>query len=168
MTFDESFAIVLKHEGGFQANPADKGNWTGGRIGRGVLKGTKWGISAAAYPELDIKGLTQADAKEIYLRDYWRPAGCDFVPEAVRFDLFDMAVHSGPAAARETLQRALGVEPDGVIGRRTRAAIEKADPGRLLARFNGWRLQRMTRNPTVWAEFGRGWAIRIADNLKRI
>lgn len=36
----------------------DKGNWTGGRVGVGQLKGTKYGISAAAYLHLGIKSLT--------------------------------------------------------------------------------------------------------------
>jgi hypothetical protein len=32
----------------------DPGNWTGGAIGKGELRGTKWGISAQTYPQIDI------------------------------------------------------------------------------------------------------------------
>ena len=33
--FDRMFDFVVGHEGGFTANPADSGNWTGGAIGAG-------------------------------------------------------------------------------------------------------------------------------------
>ena len=49
--FAAAIAMVLAHEGGFQGMPDDPGNWTGGRLGDGTLKGTKFGISAASYPD---------------------------------------------------------------------------------------------------------------------
>jgi lysozyme family protein len=55
--FDRVFDIVVGHEGGFTANPADCGNWTGGVIGTGTCRGTRFGISAAAYPDLDIANI---------------------------------------------------------------------------------------------------------------
>jgi len=64
--FDRMFDLVACHEGGFTDNAADPGNWTGGAIGAGLCRGTKFGISAAAYPELDIAGITLDAAKEIY------------------------------------------------------------------------------------------------------
>ena len=39
--------------------------------------------------------MTLARAKVIYHRDFWLAAGCNYVPESARFDLFDMAVNSG-------------------------------------------------------------------------
>ena len=67
--FDVIFDRVLGHEGGFQADPRDRGNWTGGEVGKGELKGTKYGVAAMTYPELDIESLTKADAKIIFRRD---------------------------------------------------------------------------------------------------
>ncbi|MCH2240941.1 MAG: hypothetical protein MK041_03185 [Aquabacterium sp.] len=166
MDFDQAFDRLIGHEGGYQADPNDRGNWTGGRVGAGTLKGTKYGISAMSYPGEDIKGLTLDRARQIYRRDFWGPAGCDLVPDAIKFDLFDTAVNSGVRAAIVLLQRAAGVNADGIIGPVTSLAISSADPARLLARFNGWRLDMLNNNPTLWARFGRGWAQRIADNLK--
>lgn len=166
MDFDTAFIKLLGHEGSFQNDPADRGNWTGGQPGQGKLKGTKYGISAMTYPIEDIENLTLARAKEIYRRDFWGSAGCDAVPMAMKFDLFDTAVNSGPKTAIKLLQRALGVVDDGIIGRQTMLAISNADPFRLLARFNGHRLDYINDNPTTWARYGRGWAQRIADNLK--
>ena len=38
--FKRSLRFVFRHEGGFTKNEKDKGNWTGGRVGSGVLKGS--------------------------------------------------------------------------------------------------------------------------------
>ncbi len=163
--FCEAFDRVIEHEKGFQANPKDRGNWTGGQVGVGVLKGTKYGVSAAAYPGEDIANLTLDQARQLYRRDYWGPAGCDLVPPGMRFDLFDTAVHSGPSRARKLLQQALGVPADGSIGPVTLTALSNMDRNRLAARFNGARLDFLNNNPALWDEFGRGWAQRIAENL---
>lgn len=47
--------ITLKYERGYSNDPNDRGNWTGHNVGVGILKGTKYGIAAHAYPRLDIK-----------------------------------------------------------------------------------------------------------------
>ena len=79
MGFDRAFEETIGLEGGFSRDPDDNGNWTGGRKGLGKLKGTKYGISAAQYPSLDIESLTLHGAKEICRRDYWSPLRLDYV-----------------------------------------------------------------------------------------
>src|SRR5690242_14307791 len=110
--FDQAFKAVVGHEGGYSANPADPGNWTGGRCGTGACRGTNWGISAAAYPQLDIKALTLAEAQAIYRRDYWDKAGCGKLPAALALLVFDAAVNSGVRRAVRWLQAALKVPQD--------------------------------------------------------
>ncbi|HOW47364.1 MAG TPA: glycosyl hydrolase 108 family protein [Rubrivivax sp.] len=154
MTFDEAFEALIGHEGGYVNDPRDPGGET------------KYGISRRAYPGEDIAHLTLERAKQIYLRDYWAPAGCDAVPDALRMDLFDMAVNSGVKPAIRCLQSACGETQDGVLGPRTIQAASSMPPARLLARFNGRRLAMLTDLPT-WPAFGKGWARRIADNLTR-
>jgi lysozyme family protein len=51
-----------------------------------------------------------------------------------------------------------------VLGPRTIQAINSMPTLRLVARFNGARLAFMA-GLSVWPTFGRGWALRIADNL---
>lgn len=171
MDFDTAFSLLIGHEAGFQNDPEDRGNWTGGRKGAGELKGTKYGVSAASYPGEDIKNLTLDRARWIYKRDFWGPAGCDIVHDVVRFDLFDTAVHTSapgkPTTAIRMLQRAVGAKDDGVLGPRTLMAVQQMDPYRVLARFNGQRLDYINDNPEQFARFGRGWTQRIAENLKR-
>jgi lysozyme family protein len=164
MDFDQAFERLRGHEGGFTQDRTDSGNWTGGEVGLGTCKGTKYGISAAAYPGEDIEHLTIERARELYRRDYWGPAGCDCVPDAMRFDLFDMAVNSGVKAAVRALQKAAGQTEDGVLGPRTLQAVQSMPALRLVARFNGARLLHVTE-ARAWPSYGRGWARRIALNL---
>jgi lysozyme family protein len=152
MTFDEAFLVLIGHEGGLVNHPRDPG---------GV---TKYGISQRAYPGEDIPGMTLERAKQIYQRDYWGPAGCDAVPDGVKFSLFDMAVNSGVKPAIKCLQRAVGVTDDGVLGPLTLQAVASIHPSKFIARFNGHRLQFMS-GLSNWPAFGRGWANRIAKNL---
>lgn len=165
MDFDRAFELLIGHEGGFQKDPRDRGNWTGGKVGVGQLKGTKFGISAMTYPGEDIEGMTLDRAKQLYARDFWGKAGADLVPDVLRYDVFDTAVNSGTKRAVQFIQRALGVADDGVIGPVTTLALSHIDPYRLLARFNGHRLDFLNDNPELWATYGRGWSQRIAENL---
>ena len=97
MTPDQAFTVVIGTEGGFDADPRDRGNWTGGQIGAGRHNGTKFGISSAAYPTLAIADLTLADAIGIYRMRYWLPAACDHLPDGLDLVVFDAAVNSGVA-----------------------------------------------------------------------
>lgn len=152
MTFDEAFERLIGHEGGYVNDPTDPGGET------------KYGVSRSSYPGEDIPNMTLDRAKAIYRRDYWGPAGCESVPDAVKFDLFDMAVNSGVKTAVKTLQTAVFADPDGVIGPRTLMGISTMSKDCLIRRFNGLRLQLMTRLKN-WPDHGRGWANRIAANL---
>lgn len=165
MTFDECFALLLGHEGEYSDDVSDPGNWTGGKVGLGTMKGTKWGISAKSYPHLDIKNLTKADAKKIYRDDFWNPIKGDELPPALRFHVFDAAVNSGPDWARIWLQRAVGAAVDGKIGPATLAAAHRSDQVKAAVEINTERLLFMT-NALIWQSQSKGWARRIAKNLK--
>lgn len=164
MTFDEAFARVIGHEGGLSMDRNDRGNWTGGAVGAGQLAGTKYGISSAAYPGEDIPNLTLERARALYRRDYWGPAGCDALPDELKFHVFDMAVNSGVRAAVRALQTAVGEADDGILGPRTLQAVQSMPAQRLLARFNGARLQQLA-DAVTWPAHGRGWVRRVASNL---
>ncbi len=136
--FDAAVAAVLAHEGGFQNDAADPGNWTGGAPGRGVLKGTKYGISAAAYPDLDIAALGEADARAIYRRDWWDRLGLARLPAPLATKLLDAAINLGAHSAIACLQRALravgrAVAEDGALGPATLAAAAAVPPDAALA-----------------------------------
>lgn len=150
--FDQCFEKLIGNEGGYTPGKGDPGGET------------KFGVSKRSYPALEISSLTLDDAKAIYMRDFWTPAGCDSVPTSIAFDLFDMAVNSGVSRAVKTLQRVAGTAEDGKLGPVTLAAVAQLDPVRAVAWFNGVRLSFMV-SLDVWPTFSRGWALRISDNL---
>ena len=119
--------VVLGFEGGFQKRPDDPGNWTGGQVGKGELRGTKRGISAAAYPDLEIEALTDEQIVGLYKRDYWDKNRCGEMPPRWALAAFDASVLQGVFGAAFCLQRALGVAQDGKIGAQTIAAVLAAD-----------------------------------------
>ena len=138
--FAAAVARVLSNEGGFQKNPKDRGNWTGGQIGVGELRGTKYGISARAHPDVDIENLTVAEAEAIIYTDYWSKFHLSFLPASIAGKALDMAVLCGGVPAIECLQRALRVckQPiavDGAIGAQTSTACLHVAPGALHEAF---------------------------------
>jgi lysozyme family protein len=153
-TFDQAFERLLGHEGGYVNDSRDPGGET------------NWGISKRAYPNVDIKALTQDAAKVIYRRDYWAPVRADELPDLVRFDVFDAAVNHGASQSAKWLQRAVGASPDGVIGAQTVAAARAAG-SQIAAVFNGYRLQFYTDSGN-WPTYGKGWARRVASNLQNL
>jgi len=153
-SFDACFAVVIGEEGGYTDDPADPGGET------------NWGISKAAYPGVDIKALTQDQAKEIYRRDYWTPCRCDALPPPLAMLMFDAAVNNGVQRAKEWLQAALGVATDGVLGAQTMAALQTATQDSeavqgTCAEFLARRLDFMGGLKT-WQNFGLGWSRRLA------
>ena len=163
--FDRVFDIVVGHEGGFTAYPADCGYWTGGVIGTGTCRGTRFGISAAAYPDLDIANLSLDAAKALYQRDYWQRIAGDRLPASLALLVFDAAVNNGTGRAIRWLQQVVQVLQDGVIGQKTLSAVDQAAarPDGLIdlgAEFLAQRLLFMTSLPT-WRTFGLGWARRL-------
>jgi lysozyme family protein len=159
------FDRLIDHEGGFQKNPDDRGNWTSGKVGVGGLKGTKFGISAMSYPRLDIENLTLDDAKGIYWQDFWLRMRCPEFHLAIGYQLFDIAVNSGPGNSIRMLQRAVEVADDGSVGPITREAVISMDVDDVLCLINAERLEFCSKLST-WNIFGRGWARRIAKNLR--
>ena len=150
--FDYFIERVLVHEGGYVNDPRDPG------------QETRWGISKRAYPQVDIRNLTRAQAVDIYRRDFWQRVRGDELPREFAFQALDAAVNHGIGNAVRWMQRAAGVADDGVIGPVTLAAVQRAQPADLVLRFNAERL-RFYAKLTTFSAFGRGWVNRVAGNL---
>ena len=158
MTFDDAFIALIGNEGGYSNDPADPGGET------------MWGITARVARDWgytgDMRLLPQPTAKVIAHDKYWVPAHCDDLPETMRFEAFDSAYNMGVHEAIVIIQRALGVEADGVFGAVTSAAMVGHPPESLRRKFTAERLRFYTNLPG-WEHDGRGWANRIADNLMK-
>lgn len=160
--FAPSFADVLVSEGDYTNDRRDPGNWTGGKVGAGLLKGTKKGISAAAYPHLDIKALNDNQIASIYEAKYWLPIRGDELRAGVDLSVFDYGVNSGPSRSAKDLQRVLGVAVDGRIGPATILAAKAADP-RLVIKGHCGKRMGFLRSLAIWNTFGKGWSTRVAN-----
>lgn len=88
--------FILLREGGYVNNPKDPGGET------------KYGISKRAYPELDIKNLTVAHAKELYIRDYYSLVVDDKMTFPQKAFMTDTAVNMGIGTARRFWQNSNG------------------------------------------------------------
>ncbi len=158
--FDRCLAFTLGAEGGYSNNPADPGNWTGGAVGHGELRGTKFGISAASYPKLDIAALSEDQAKSIYNQDYWLGLHGDELPPPIALTAFDAAVNAGPRRAIMWLQQAAGVPADGQMGPATLLALNSGN-ALLQAREALARRLEFSTHLSGWQSFGMGWSRRI-------
>jgi len=158
-SFTRCIAFTLAQEGGFSSNAADPGNWTGGAVGSGELRGTNFGISAAAYPSLAIAHLTQAEAEAIYRRDYWDKIAGDELAFPLALVAFDAAVNAGIRRSITWLQLAAGANPDGVLGNATIAALKMGNPQLIAREALARRLEFSSHLPS-WGTFGLGWTRR--------
>jgi lysozyme family protein len=105
MTFNTAIKLIIDNEGGYVWDKDDPGGET------------NFGISKRAYPNLDIKNLTQEEAEAIYFNDYWLKMRLDgFNNSLLQLHLFDEGVNSGIGTASILLQQILGVVSDGIIG----------------------------------------------------
>ena len=164
-TFDTVMDWVFTHEGGYSIDRNDPGNWTGGKVGKGQLKGTKFGISAKAYPNLDIKSLTKEQARALYKRDYWDKVKGDDLPAGLDYVAYDAAINSGPPQSAKWIQRAVGVDADGLIGAQTLAAIDAAarkNEEALIASATSQRLAFL-KSLKTWSRYGNGWKRRVDE-----
>ena len=121
---------LIAREGGYVANPADKGGPTRFGIREAVARAHGYAGTIAALP--------RDTAAAIYQADYWTRPGLDAVAAlapAVAAELFDTGVNMGPAAAAGFLRRALNalnrnhadypdIAPGGPIDATTLAALK--------------------------------------------
>lgn len=162
--FDIYIKRILSHEGGYSNDPDDPGNWTLGYKGGGELKGTKFGIAANTFPNVDIKRLTRFEAIELYRTYYWNKLPLSHLTDDMQFQMLDVSVNHGLGNAIRILQRALDVADDGKIGPVTKQALLYQDPHDVMLKFNAYRLKFYTKLST-FSKHGRGWTNRVANNL---
>jgi len=117
---------VLSDEGDLEERAGDRGGLT------------RYGISARAYPSVDVYTLTRDGAIAIYFRDWWQRFGFERLPAPLAAKCFDLAVNMGTTHAIVCLQRALRacgkrILQDGNLGAQTVAAASALEPTPLLA-----------------------------------
>jgi len=156
--WEDCFARVLKHEGGFVDHPKDPGGMTN----LGVTKANWESFLGRAVTEAEMRALTPDVVKPFYKERFWDKMRCDDLPSGVDYAAYDFAVNSGVGRSSKFLQRIAGVPDDGVIGNKSIAAICSIDPADVVNSLCDKRLEFLKALST-FPTFGRGWEIRVND-----
>jgi lysozyme family protein len=156
--WEDAFAAVLKHEGGYVNHPRDPGGMTN----LGVTKRAWEAYVGHEVDEAAMRALTPEIVKPFYKKMYWDKIKGDDLPSGVDYAAYDLAVNSGTGRAAKYLQEIAGVPSDGIIGPKSLAAIQACPAGEMVDALCGMRLDFLKRLPT-WDTFGKGWGRRVAD-----
>ncbi len=154
-SFDDAFVFLIGNEGKYSNNPKDPGGETMWGVTARVARA--WGYTGP------MKDLPRDTAKAIAKKLYWDPLSLDSFDPRVAFQIFDANYNGGHPVI--WMQGAAGSPVDGLIGPKTIAAVQAVDPMRFMMRWNSLRLSYFTSLNT-WQTFGKGWARRIASNLR--
>lgn len=155
--FSPLFDRLMEHEGGYVNNPNDPGGET------------NWGVTKQVAREYGYQGemrqLPKSTANQIAEKLYWKAIQGWQMDKSVAWQVVDAAYNHGNRNAVRMLQRAVGVSDDGVLGDITLSAVNGMDKNDVILRFNAERLEFYTKLKT-FSTFGRGWANRVAGNLR--
>jgi len=165
MRFEDCLTRILKHEGGFVNDPLD----SGGRTNLGVTQKVWEEWLGHPVTEADMKALTPQKIAPMYKLKYWNPSYCEVLPKGLDYVVFDFAVNAGTGRSVKTLQQAIGCVADGVIGPKTMAAINDAEPKDLIAKFSDARAdfyQGIVARKPDQARFIKGWLNRVEESRK--
>lgn len=164
--FEIEIPRVLAHEGGYVNHPSDPG----GETNRGItdrLDGKIDGLvdlDGDGIGDVNIKGLTEDQAKEVYKRKFWdQMKGDEIESQAIAGILFDGYVNMGTQAIK-MIQRILSLKDDGVVGNKTITAINNADEIILYTAYKKARImfyENLVERKPQLAVFLKGWLRRI-------
>lgn len=161
--FNVCFKILIEKEGGYSDDPSD----SGGR--------TKYGISQASYPNVNIIKLTLEEAKNIYFKDFWLAYKCEQIKDESLVSLyFNSCVNMGGRQSVKLLQKALNyfspnVKIDGTIGQQTIFAISNLSSAQIAHLISLYQLElskhylALVNFKSSNLKFLKGWLNRILN-----
>ena len=97
--FEKALAFVLKWEGGYVNDPADKG----GATNKGITQNTynSW-LTKQKKPINNVKNIKSDEVKAIYYQNYWRASGCNLIQNnKLAVAMFNTAVNRGVTKAQQ-------------------------------------------------------------------
>lgn len=178
--FNRSIETVLRHEGFFSDDKSDPGG------------ATKWGISLSYLQSLppvqadinkdgavdtkDIRSLDLEKAKEIYKIGWWdRYHYSEIQDTRVATKVLDLSVNMGASQAHKLVQRALGINDDGILGAQSIKAINDSNPGKLIQAISDEAMSLyvaltfkriQTMGITEGGKYLKGWLRRAYDPIQ--
>ena len=161
---------TLKFEGGFVNDPDDKGGETYRGISRKYHpKWVGWVLVDSRKPlkkgEIIIDPLLNKFVLDFYITNYFN-GHFDKMPLKLGAYCFDLGVHVGVMRAKCLLQKALKVNPDGVLGKKTMLALAKADIDKVIEDLKKERVafyMAIASKTPSQSKFLKGWVKRAID-----
>lgn len=172
---------ILRREGGFVDDPADKGGATNHGISLRYARGIGLDLDGDGDTDKDdIILVTPHIAQGMYLEDFYFGPRIDKLPESLQPQMFDISVNAGPHRAYELLQITLNsflvqdwkIICDGRWGPKSRQALEAVLSGvsekdlnnRLVSNRKHFYTVLVSTNPSQ-ARFLKGWHRRADEFL---
>lgn len=171
--FDFAIRIVLEHEGGLTNSPHDSGGLTSYGISLKYIKDEHIDINGdGKVDKNDILQLTQTEADNLYLNDWFRRYHYDKIKDKfVATKVFDFAVNAGAGRAAKIAKQALNsihgkfFQVNGELDDRSIALINATEPAVMMdaLRSEEAKFYRdiVKRNRSL-APFERGWLKRAS------
>ena len=130
-TVDQIADAIVAREGGFVNDPDDPGGATKHGVTLGTMKRLGIDLDGDGDTDVaDVRRLTTAQARAIYVEHYYRRPRIAELPPALHATVFDMYVNAGANAVRllQDLLTEMGfpATADGAIGPKTVAAARAA------------------------------------------
>ena len=112
----------------------------------------------------DLKRISDSEWYTITKADYWDAVRADEIAnQSVANIIVDWCFNSGKSVIKR-IQKVVGVTPDGIVGKKTLAAINNADQEELFNKIKSSRKafydEIISRNPSK-AKFLKGWYNRL-------
>ena len=167
--FQPAFQKMIHNEGGYVLHEVEGDR--GGQTYAGIAKNfhpTWEGWIYIDKKDFNSPQLLNA-VSDFYNRQFWRPIrGNDIQQQAVAEALFDFSVNAGIRTASKLAQIVVDAAPDGIIGAKSIAKINDADPEKFLLKFALAKVARYAeicrKNPSQ-KKFLLGWVNRTLGGL---
>lgn len=162
--FDRAMKLVLVYEGGKDDDPVDPG----GRTNQGIIQReyTAYRLRKG-LPNRDVFLMENAERDDIYRVQYGNKVQFDDLPPGIDVVVYDGAVNSGVTQSVKWVQRALGLNADGVLGAVTMQRIQDHPDHDILIRDILDRRRAFLKALKTFWHFGKGWMARV-DNLQKV
>lgn len=169
--FNKYYDRLLKpSEGGYVNHPNDKGGETYGGIARNSNPNWEGWVFIDAkkkikpIPRYTIYKELSSSVKSYFKKMYWDKLQADKIEnQSVAELLVDFLVNGGFVISR--VQKYLGIKADGIIGKNTITAINKANQSALYKFVSEWRynhFDNIVKNDPTQEVFYKGWMDRLS------
>lgn len=117
----------------------------------------------------DVRNLKYGEVKDFYKKNYWEDPKINMLPREISASVFDYGVNAGQGTAIKAVQNIIGTKADGIIGKKTIAAInkyvEKNGVKELHKKILDNRVEHYNNlvisNPQKYSKYLSGWLNRV-------